>query len=123
MINLSPYRVTTKKYRLENKGRCHEEVHYLEDIGSGIYITDLTLNDFRMDLAEYLKDHEQELIHMPPGCRAIVEPDEFVADGDQSAGVLFCLKSDNPNISREPNYYITHYYLVAADRHGPRQRP
>ena len=31
----------------------------MEDLGGGISITDLTLNDFRMDLADYLKDHAQ----------------------------------------------------------------
>jgi len=111
-------RMNDLEYRRKQMERLHEEVIDLEDLGSGISITDLTLNDFRMDLAEYLKDHEQELIHMPPGCRAIVEPDEFVADGDQSAGVLFCLKSDNPNISTDPNYSIAPYYLVYADQHG-----
>ena len=55
---------------------------------------------------------------MPPGCRAVVEPDEFVTAGEQSAGVLFCLKSDNHNISTDPNYSIAPYYLVYTDQHG-----
>jgi SNF2 family DNA or RNA helicase len=111
-------RMNDLEYRRKQMERLHEEVIDLEDLGSGISITDLTLNDFRMDLSEYLKDYEQDLIEMPIGCRAIVEPDEFVTNGEKSAGVLFCLQSDNPNISTDPNYSIEPYYLVYVDEGG-----
>ncbi len=104
------------EYRRRQLEQLHEEVVDLEDLGSGISITDLTLNDFRMDLAEYMKDHEEILEQMPIGGRACTTPDEFVSE-ELEAGVLFCLKSDNPNISIDPNYSIAPYYLafVGAD--------
>jgi len=104
------------EYRRRQLEQLHEEVVDLEDLGSGISITDLTLNDFRMDLAEYMKDHEDKLQQLPIGGRACTSPDEFVR-GEMEAGVLFCLKSDNPNISIDPNYSIAPYYLafVGAD--------
>jgi superfamily II DNA or RNA helicase len=105
------------EYRRRQMEQLQEEVIDLEDLGSGISITDLTLNDFRMDLAEYLKDHEKELKQLPIGGRAFVEPDEFVNE-EFDAGVLFCLKSDNPNISIDPNYSIAPYYLALIDSEG-----
>lgn len=104
------------EYRRRQLEQLHEEVVDLEDLGSGISITDLTLNDFRMDLAEYMKDHENVLEQMPIGGRACTTPDEFVSE-ELEAGVIFCLKSDNPNISIDPNYSIAPYYLafVGAD--------
>jgi len=104
------------EYRRRQLEQLHEEVMDLEDLGSGISITDLTLNDFRMDLSEYMKDHDDELGQMPIGGRACTSPDEFVSE-ELDSGVLFCLKSDNPNISIDPNYSIAPYYLafVGAD--------
>lgn len=68
-------------------------------------------------MAEYLKEHEEELQQHPIGGRAFVEPDEFV-DKESDAGALFCLKSDNPNISIDPNYSIAPYYLAFVDSEG-----
>ena len=45
------------EYRKEQLKRLQEEVVDLEDMNSGITITDLGLNDFRMDLVEYVKEH------------------------------------------------------------------
>ena len=45
------------EYRRRQLEQLQDEVIDIEDLGGGISITDLTLNDFRMDLAEYLKDH------------------------------------------------------------------
>jgi SNF2 family DNA or RNA helicase len=105
------------EYRRRQMEQLQHEVVDLEDLGSGISITDLTLNDFRMDLSEYLKDHEEELKTLPIGGRAFSKPDEFI-DTDNDAGVLFCLKSDNPNISIDPNYSIAPYYLVFVGADG-----
>ena len=105
------------EYRKRQMEQLQDEVIDLEDLGGGISITDLTLNDFRMDLAEYLKEHEEELEQLPIGGRSYVEPDEFIDESDE-AGVLFCLKSENPNISIDPNYSIAPYYLVYVTHEG-----
>jgi hypothetical protein len=44
-------------YRREQLRRLQEEVIELEDVRTGISITDLGLNDFRMDLLNYVKEH------------------------------------------------------------------
>lgn len=110
------------EYRKRQMEQLQDEVIDLEDLGGGISITDLTLNDFRMDLAEYLKQHEEELEQLPIGGRSFVEPDEFT-DDLEDGGVLFCLKSENPNISIDPNYSIAPYYLVYVDHNGEVKLP
>jgi len=52
----------------------------LEDLGGGISITDMTLNDFRMDLTEYLKEHTDLLDHMPPGAFAVTHIDDLIKE-------------------------------------------
>jgi len=110
------------EYRKRQMEQLQDEVVDLEDLGGGISITDLTLNDFRMDLAEYLKEHEEELEQLPIGGRSYVEPDQYT-DKEDEAGVLFCLKSENPNISIDPNYSIEPYYLVYVNNQGEVKLP
>ncbi|MBD3216398.1 MAG: helicase [Candidatus Lokiarchaeota archaeon] len=105
------------EYRRRQMERLHEEVIDLEDLGGGISITDLTLNDFRMDLSEFLKEHEETLMNLPIGGRAFVQPDEFV-DSSVDGGVLFCLKAEQTDISIDPNYSIEPHYLVFIDNNG-----
>jgi len=105
------------EYRRRQLERLQDEVIDLEDLGGGISITDLTLNDFRMDLSEYLKEHEEELRQLPIGCRSFVKPDEFT-DSELTGGVLFCLKSENLATGLDPNYAIAPYYLVLLDQNG-----
>jgi len=58
-------------YRREQLRRLQEEVIELEDLKTGISITDLGLNDFRMDLVNYVKTHG-DLASMPNGMHAVV---------------------------------------------------
>ena len=44
-------------YRKEQLRKLQDEVIEMEDLKTGISITDLGLNDFRMDLVSYVKDH------------------------------------------------------------------
>jgi ERCC4-related helicase len=58
-------------YRKEQLRRLQEEVIELEDLKTGVSITDLGLNDFRMDLLNYVKEHG-ELSNVPNGLHAVV---------------------------------------------------
>jgi hypothetical protein len=58
-------------YRREQLRRMQEEVIELEDLKAGVSITDLGLNDFRMDLLNYLKSHD-DLAHLPTGTGSTV---------------------------------------------------
>jgi hypothetical protein len=58
-------------YRREQLRRLQEEVIELEDLKTGISITDLGLNDFRMDLVNYVKTHG-DLPNLPNGMHAVI---------------------------------------------------
>jgi hypothetical protein len=58
-------------YRKEQLRRLQDEVIEMEDLKTGVSITDLGLNDFRMDLLNYIKDNG-ELSHVPNGMHAVV---------------------------------------------------
>lgn len=67
---LSPEEQGDLEYRREQLQRLQTEVVDLEDMNSGVSITDLGLNEFRMELMEYAKQHP-ELEKTPGGdqCR------------------------------------------------------
>ncbi|MBN1065402.1 helicase-related protein [Clostridium botulinum] len=100
------------EYRKKQLKKLQEEVVDLEDISGGISITDLTLNDFKMDLMDYLNDNREELEKAPKGMYAIVNiPDSL--QGQVKPGVIFCLKQINDNEkvkefnnSLHPNYFV-----------------
>ena len=61
-------------YRKEQLRRLQEEVIDMEDVKTGVSITDLGLNDFRMDLLNYVKTHG-DLANLPSGMHAVVPAD------------------------------------------------
>ena len=58
-------------YRKKQLKQLQESVLNLEDVSGGISITDLTMNDFKMDLLEYMKDNKRKLEKAPMGMYAI----------------------------------------------------
>ncbi|MEX0828531.1 MAG: helicase-related protein, partial [Haliea sp.] len=61
-------------YRKEQLRRLQEEVIELEDLKTGVSITDLGLNEFRMDLLNYVKA-TGDLDGVPNGMHAVVAAD------------------------------------------------
>src|SRR3546814_5026493 len=49
------------EYRRAQLQKMQDAVIDLEDLSSGVSIADLTLNDFRIDLAGHLRDHRDQL--------------------------------------------------------------
>jgi len=60
------------EYRRKQLLKLQDAVIDLEDLSSGISITDLTLTDFRIDLAGFLKDHQRQLEGLPLGAFAVM---------------------------------------------------
>src|SRR3546814_9092448 len=74
--------------------KMQDAVIDLEDLSSGVSIADLTLNDFRIDLAGHLRDHRDQLETLPLGTYAVVSGLEPTAsDHDLPPGVIFCLRA------------------------------
>ena len=105
-------------YRRRQFEQLQEQVLDIEDLSSGISITDLTLNDFRMDLARHLKVHRQELEGMPLGLHATVAKDDLTDEDGLEPGVVFCLRSENPANQRDGSYPLAPYYLVYIGADG-----
>ena len=90
----------------------------LEDLESGISITDMTLNDFRMDLAEYLKEHADRLEHLPPGAFAVTHFDDLIEEEGLKPGVIFCLRSESAKVKTDSSYALAPHYLVWVSESG-----
>ncbi len=105
------------EYRRKQLKQLQESVVDVEELSGGISITDLTLNDFKMDLMNYLKEHEDELVRAPLGlCAVTMREDEHLRETTPQ-GVIFCLRSVNDKI-HTPNYALDPYYLLFVDSSG-----
>ncbi|QXL85682.1 helicase-related protein [Comamonas sp. NLF-1-9] len=105
-------------YRKEQLRRLQEEVIELEDLKTGVSITDLGLNDFRMDLLGYVKTHG-DLNKSPNGLHAVVRAN---ADLGLAPGVIFTLRNRNAGVNPPahlPQHNWLHpYYLIYISRSG-----
>jgi len=101
-------------YRKEQLKRLQEEVIELEDVKTGISITDLGLNDFRMDLLNYIKEHG-ELDDLPNGMHAVVpaQPDLGL-----QPGAIFALKNIHDGVNINQQNRLHPYYLVYINDDG-----
>ncbi len=100
-------------YRKDQLKRLQEEVIDLEDVKTGVSITDLGLNDFRMDLLNYAKQHG-ELDNLPNGMHAVV-PSQ--AQMGLRPGVIFALKNihDTVNINQQNRLHPFYLVYIADD--------
>jgi SNF2 family DNA or RNA helicase len=101
-------------YRKEQLRRLQEEVIELEDLKTGVSITDLGLNDFRMDLLNYVKEHG-ELSNVPNGMHAVVPAKPAMG---LHPGVIFTLRNLNTGVNVNQHNRLHPYYLVYIDRTG-----
>lgn len=101
-------------YRREQLRRLQDEVIELEDVKTGVNITDLGLNDFRMDLLNYVKANG-DLGHLPSGLHGIVPARNELG---LSPGVIFVLRNRNPGVNINQHNRLHPYYLVYIDDHG-----
>ncbi|RMB51780.1 SNF2 domain-containing protein [Sphingomonas sp. PP-CE-3A-406] len=95
-------------YRKEQLKRLQEEVIELEDVRTGISITDLGLNDFRMDLLNHIKEHG-DLDHLPNGMHAVVPAQPALG---LQPGVIFALKNIHDSVNIDQQNRLHPYYLV-----------
>ena len=101
-------------YRKEQLRRLQEEVVDMEDLKTGVSITDLGLNDFRMDLLNYVKTNG-DLAGIPSGMHAVVPADQ---ERGLKPGVIFTLRNRNQNININQQNRLHPYYLVYIGADG-----
>ena len=104
------------EYRRKQLLKLQDTVIDLEDLSTGVSITDLTLTDFRIDLAQYLKAHPGKLDNQPLGVYAVTTS----IDADIQPGVIFCLRAEGPaaHKAKESDYPLAPHYLVHVGDDG-----
>lgn len=109
---LTPEEEGDLAYRKEQLKKLKEEVVDMEDMGSGISIMDLGLNEFRMDLLEYVKTHK-EIEHLPHGLHAVVP-----AEKGMPRGAFFILRNINDSVNIDHRNRIHPFYMVYVGEDG-----
>ena len=94
------------EYRSSQLKRLQSEVVDLEDMSDGISITDLGLNEFRLDLIEYMK-HDGNIDKAPCGMHAVV-----ASEDTGQRGVIFILRNINNSVNSNNRNAIHPFYMV-----------
>lgn len=94
------------KYRRDQLERLKEEVVDIEEMNTGVSIMDLGLNEFRLDLLDYMKQRH-DIEHTPMGLHALV-----ASDKDAPPGVIFVLKNRNNEINIDRKNRLHPFYMV-----------
>ncbi len=100
------------EYRRQQLKRLQEEVVDLEDMNTGISIMDLGLNEFRLDLLDYM--HEgHDIEHTPYGMHAVVK-----GSNGMPPGVIYVLKNRSQGVNIDHKNQLHPFYLVYVDDGG-----
>lgn len=100
------------EYRRKQLKRLQEEVVDIEDMSDNISIMDLGLNEFRLDLLEYVK-HNEDVEHAPHGLYAVVKSQD-----ELPPGVIFILRNINEDVNINNKNRIHPFYMVYVDSEG-----
>lgn len=100
------------EYRHNQLKRLQEEVVDLEEMNSSISIVDLGLNEFRLDLLAYTKEHPN-LNLSPMGLNAIVQANEQL-----KPGVIFILKNTNNGVNIDHTNQLHPFYMIYLSQQG-----
>jgi hypothetical protein len=104
------------EYRRKQLLKLQDTVIDMEDLSTGVSITDLTLTDFRIDLAQYFKAHPGKLESMPLGASAVTTS----VDADIPPGIVFCLRAEGAAAEKtvDASYPLAPHYLVHVGEDG-----
>ncbi|WP_418722299.1 helicase-related protein [Enorma sp.] len=97
------------EYRRQQLEQMQHEVVDLEDVSGGVSITDLGLNDFRMDLVTYYQENP-DIDRVPTGIDSVVEGDE--------PGIIFVLRNVSQELDAKTRNQIHPFYLVYVSDEG-----
>ena len=100
------------EYRKSQLKRLQEEVVDIEEMSSGISIMDLGLNEFRLDLLEYIKLHP-DIDKAPFGMHAVAQ-----ASAETPPGVIFVLKNRSDSVNIDKQNRLHPFYMVYISKDG-----
>ena len=106
------------EYRRKQLYQLQSKVVDLEDISGGISITDLTFNDAKIELMDFMKLHRRELEKAPTGMYAVVHIPEDMQDVVKP-GVIFVLRQiQGTRQSKEQNPLFPYYVMYVSEETG-----
>jgi hypothetical protein len=110
------------KYRDKQLMRLRDEVLELEDFNETVALNEFTLDDFRMDLSNYVEANRTELQDAPYGLYGVVPASsEHVA---VKPGVIYCLRQQNLALEKSKDKKaetvnpLSPYFLVYVQTDG-----
>lgn len=109
---LSDEEKTDLEYRKAQLKRLQDEVVDIEDMTTGISIMDLGLNEFRLDLLDYIKRHP-DIDKAPFGLSAVAPAGE-----DTPAGVIYVLKNRSNSVNIDNQNRLHPFYMVYISDEG-----
>ena len=109
---LSPEEKNDLEYRKQQLKKIQEEVVDIEEMSTGISIMDLGLNEFRLDLLDYIKFHP-EIEKAPHGMNAVVSSTE-----ELPPGVIFVLRNVKNEININSQNRLHPFYMVYMSDDG-----
>jgi hypothetical protein len=115
IIDTEKQKMNDLEYRRNQLKQLQEKVVDLEDMSGGVSITDLTFNDFRMDVIEYMRTNKAVLEKASCGMYAITQSPN---KEEMPCGVIFCLRHiARGNVPDEHNAFYP-FYLVYVKEDG-----
>ena len=109
---ISPEEQGDLDYRKAQLKRLQEEVVDIEEMNTGVSIMDLGLNEFRLDLLDYMKSHEDVEL-TPYGLHAVVEATE-----QAKSGVIYVLKNRMNDVNIDKKNRLHPFYMVYISQEG-----
>lgn len=103
---IDPEELGDLEYRKAQLERLQNEVVDIEDMQNGVSIMDLGLNEFRLDLLDYVKKHDN-LDKVPFGLHAVVN-----GNANTPKGTIFILKNINTSINNHNKNQLHPFYMV-----------
>ena len=100
------------EYRKNQLKRLQEEVVDIEEMSTGISIMDLGLNEFRLDLLEYMK-HHSDIEKVPFGLHSIAPASE-----ETPTGVIYILKNHSNSVNINNQNRLHPFYMVYISQEG-----
>ena len=104
------------KYRDQQLLRLKDEVLDLEDFNESVALNEFTLDDFRIDLMNYIESNRQTLEDAPFGLYTVVPPDPKYQM--MTKGVIFCLRQKGDSTGNEQINPLQPYFLVYIREDG-----
>ncbi|MYA72055.1 ATP-dependent helicase [Candidatus Poribacteria bacterium] len=104
------------KYRDQQLLKLRDEVLDLEDFNESVALNEFTLDDFRIDLMNYIESERKTLEDAPFGLYAVVPPDpkyQMI-----TRGVVFCLQQKGDSTGNEEINPLQPYFLVYIREDG-----